>query len=328
MAGVARSGPRRLNRRLETEGAAPGSHLTGVMLIVVMAACFATMDTTVKVLGAWLPVLLMLWLRYAFQALVMLAWLLRRGGKGFHTAHPWFQALRGLLLLTTSAMSFFSVQYLPVAEYTAITMLTPVGVTLLSGWLLHEPVSRPRWWLVIGGFIGALIVIRPGSGLFGWAVLLPLTGALVYAAFQLLTRRLAGVEDPYSTHFYTGLTGTAVLTLVLAASGIDTTGLLAAQPASRLALMAMVGALGTAGHLFLILALGMGRPAMLMPFLYSQMAFAAGVGYVWLGARPDAVGWLGMGVIAVCGAASVWLNFSEAEARMKIAALQADTIAD
>jgi len=97
-----------------------------------MAACFATMDTTVKVLGAWLPVLLMLWLRYAFQALVMLAWLLRRGGKGFHTAHPWFQALRGLLLLTTSAMSFFSVQYLPVAEYTAITMLTPVGVTLLS----------------------------------------------------------------------------------------------------------------------------------------------------------------------------------------------------
>ena len=300
----------------------------GVVLIVLMAACFATMDTTIKVLGAWLPVLLMLWLRYAFQAVAMLVWLLRRGRAGFRTAHPRFQALRGMLLLTTSAMSFFSVQLLPVAEYTAITMLTPVIVTLLSGWLLHEPVSRGRWWLVIGGFAGALIVIRPGSGLFGWAVLLPLTGALAYAAFQLLTRRLAGVEDPYSTHFYTGLTGTVVLSLLLAMSPIDIAGVLAAQPAWRLGLMAMVGALGTAGHLFLILALGMGRPAALMPFLYTQIAFAAGIAWVWLGDAPDLWGWAGMGVIAACGAASVWLNFREAEARSRVAALQADSIVD
>jgi drug/metabolite transporter (DMT)-like permease len=217
---------------------------------------------------------------------------------------------------------------MPVAEYTAITMLTPVIVTMLSGWLLHEPVSRPRWWLVVGGFAGALVVIRPGSGLIGWAALLPLAGALAYAAFQLLTRRLAGVEDPFGTHFYTGLTGTAVLTAVLAASPIDVAGVLAAQPAWRLALLAMVGALGTAGHLLLILALGMGRPATLMPFLYSQLAFAALIGYLWLGARPDAIGLLGMGVIAACGAASVWLNFREAEARSRVAALQADSIVD
>ncbi|MEW6705875.1 MAG: DMT family transporter [Pseudomonadota bacterium] len=309
-------------------GPRPGSHVKGVLLIVLMAACFATMDTTIKVLGAWLPVLLMLWLRYAFQALVMLLWLLRRGRAGFRSAHPRFQALRGMLLLTTSAMSFFSVQYLPVAEYTAITMLTPVIVTLFSGWLLHEPVSRARWWLVIGGFIGALIVIRPGSGLFGWAVLLPLAGAIAYAAFQLLTRRLAGVEDPYSTHFYTGLTGTLVLSLLLALSPIDVARVLGEQPAWRLGLMAMVGALGTAGHLFLILALGMGRPATLMPFLYTQIAFAAGIGYLWLGAVPDAVGFVGMGVIAACGAASVWLGLRETEAQRRVAALEADTIAD
>jgi drug/metabolite transporter (DMT)-like permease len=303
--------------------------LTGVLLIVVMAACFATMDTTIKVLGAWLPVLLMLWLRYAFQALAMLGWLAwRRGREGFRTAHPRFQLLRGLLLLTTSAMSFFSVQFLPVAEYTAITMLTPVIVTLFSGWLLHEPVSRPRWALVIGGLVGALIIIRPGSGLFGWAVLMPLAGACAYAAFQLLTRRLAGVEDPFSTHFYTGLTGTLLLSAVLAASPIDVVGTLAAQPASRIALMTMVGALGTAGHLFLILALGMGRPAALMPFMYSQIAFATGVAYVWLGAAPDAISVAGMVVIGACGAASVWLNFRETEMRSRVAALTADTITD
>jgi len=301
----------------------------GVSLIVVMAACFATMDTTIKYLGHYLPVLLMLWLRYAFQMLVMLGWLVvRRGREGFRTAHPRFQLLRGLLLLTTSAMSFFSVQYLPVAEYTAITMLTPVIVTLLSGWLLHEPVSRPRWLLVVGGFVGALIIIRPGSGLFGWAVLLPLVGACAYAAFQLLTRRLAGIEDPYSTHFFTGATGTLLLTLVLAAHPMPIWPTLAAQPASHLVLMAMVGALGTAGHLLLILALGMGRPATLMPFLYSQIAFATAIGFLWLGQSPDGVSVAGMGVIAACGAASVWLNFREAEARMRVAALTADTITD
>jgi drug/metabolite transporter (DMT)-like permease len=308
---------------------AGGHPVQGVLLIVLMAACFGTMDTTIKVLGAWLPVLLMLWLRYAFQAVAMLLWLsLRRGREGFRTANPRFQALRGLLLLATSAMSFFSVQFMPVAEYTAITMLTPVLVTLLSGWLLHEPVSRPRWALVIGGLVGALIVIRPGSGLFGWTVLMPLSGAFAFAAFQLLTRRLAGVEDPFGTHFYTGLTGTAVLTAVLAASPIDIAGTLAAQPVSRLALLTLVGALGTAGHLFLILALGMGRPATLMPFMYTQLAFATGVGYVWLGAAPDAVSVAGMVVIGACGAASVWLNFREVEARMRVAALTADTITD
>jgi drug/metabolite transporter (DMT)-like permease len=126
--------------------APPARPLLGILLILVMAACFAGLDTTVKVLGAFMPVLLMLWLRYAFQAAAMAVWLLvqRRPG-GFKPAHPRFQLLRGVLLLITSAMSFWSVQFLPMAEFTAITMLTPVMVTLLSGWVLHEPVSRARW---------------------------------------------------------------------------------------------------------------------------------------------------------------------------------------
>lgn len=303
--------------------------LLGVLLIVVMAACFATMDTTIKVLGAFIPVLVMLWVRYAIQAATMTVWLLAQRRPGaFRPAHPRFQLLRGVLLLVTSAMAFWSVQFLPVAEYTAITMLTPVIVTLLSGWVLHEPVSRARWALVIGGLLGALVVIRPGGSVFGWAVLLPLAGACAYSAFQLLTRRLAGVEDPFTTHFYTGLTGTVLLGAAMLVSPLDVWPTLLAQPVSRLALLVMVGALGTAGHLFLILALGMGRPAALMPFLYSQIAFATALGYLWLGAAPDGVAVLGMLVVAGCGAASVWLNFREVELAGRRAALTADTIAD
>eukprot|EP01035_Chromulina_nebulosa_P008997 gene8997-12159_t len=232
--------------------------LLGVSLISLMAACFATMDTSVRLLGALLPVLLLFWARYCFQATAMFIWLLCRGPAGcFRSAHPRFQLARGALLAATSALSFYGVQAMPVPEFTAINMLTPLLVTLLAAWLLKEPVSVLRWALVAGGFAGALIVIRPGSGGFGWAVLYPLAGACTYASFQVLTRRLSGTESPYTTHFYTGLVGTLLVTPVLLASDIQVWETLRAAPAWQIALMLAIGALGTLGHLLLILALGM-----------------------------------------------------------------------
>lgn len=295
--------------------------LLGVFLIVCMAACFASMDTSIRYLGAFLPVLLILWARYTTQATVMAVWLLARGS--FRCAHPRFQLLRGALLLATSAMSFFGVQYMPVPEFTAINMLTPVLVTLLAAWLLHEPVSRLRWALVWGGFAGALIVIRPGSGLFGWAVLFPLCGALTYASFQVLTSRLASQESPYTTHFYTGLTGTLLLTPVLLASPIDVGAALAAASPGQWGLLATIGLLGTTGHLLLILALGMAPTATLMPFIYLQIGMAAAIGWLVFRTVPDGWSWAGMAVIAACGATSAWLNL-----RKPVSPVEADTLAD
>jgi len=300
----------------------------GIALVVLMSVCFAGMDTTVKHLGQFLPVLLMLWVRYACQAAAMLLWLARSGTAGLRTAHPRFQGVRGLLLLATSAMSFFGVQQLPVAEFTAIVMLTPVVVTLLAAWLLHERVSLLRWALVIGGFAGALLVIRPGSGLFGWAVLFPLAGTLCYAAFQVLTSKLSALESPFTTHFYTGAVGTLALTPLLLASGIDVAGTLGAIGAGQLALMLCVGLLGTVGHLLLIFALGLAPTATLMPFTYVQIVAAAAFGWLVFAQSPDRLGWAGMAVVAVCGAASAWLNVREASRRRTVSALEADSIAD
>ena len=280
----------------------------GIALVLCMVACFATMDTSVKLLGATLPVLLILWMRYLTQALVMAAWLLRSPRAGFRSTHPRFQLLRGALLLFTSAMSFYGVQYLPVAEFTAINMLTPLVVTLLAAWLLHERVSRWRWALVCGGFAGALIVIRPGSGLFGWAVVFPLAGALSYASFQVLTSRLAGVENPYTTHFYTGLVGALLLTPLLLLSPTDVPATLAAASRSQWLLMLGIGLLGTTGHLLLILALGFAPTSTLMPFIYVQIGTAAAVSGWVFGTLPDRWGWTGMAVIAACGAGGAWLN--------------------
>jgi drug/metabolite transporter (DMT)-like permease len=324
----------------------------GIALIVLMAACFAALDNSIKYLGALMPLMFLLWWRYAFQAVAMGAWLfidaLRRPSTAngtsagastwlatasgtpdldmtagrlpsrwiaFHTAHPRFQALRGLLLLTTSALSFMGLRYMPVAEFTAINMLTPVGVTLLAGWVLHEHVSRLRWVLVMGACVGALIVIRPGSGLFGWAVFFPMAGALTYASFQVLTRRLAALESPYTTHFYTGLTGMLAMTPLLWFIASDTAAALRAASTGEIALVFAAGVLGTVGHLFLIVAFGLAPTSTLMPIFYVQIALAAALGWLLFRTVPDGWGWVGMGVIAVCGAASAWLNVRDAQQR-------------
>jgi drug/metabolite transporter (DMT)-like permease len=300
----------------------------GIALVVLMSVCFAGMDTTVKYGGQFLPVLLMLWVRYTTQALAMTAWLTLSSTASFRAAHPKFQLVRGLLLLGTSAMSFFGVQHMPVAEFTAIVMLTPVIVTMLAAWVLHEPVSPLRWALVVGGFAGALIIIRPGSGLFGWAVLFPIAGTLCYASFQVLTSKLSALESPYTTHFYTGAVGAAMLTPVMLASPIDIPAVLHAAAWQHLMLMLAIGLLGTFGHLLLILALGYAPTSTLMPFVYVQIVSAAFFGWVAFRHVPDGFAFVGMAVVAVCGAASAWLNVREASARRPMSPLAADTIVD
>jgi drug/metabolite transporter (DMT)-like permease len=305
--------------------------LQGVLLILLAAACFASLDSTARGLslpeGRWgVPVLLIMTLRYTVQAVVMAVVLAPRGRAGFASAHPRFQWLRGGLLLATSFCSFFAVRFMPVPEYTAINMLTPLLVTVLAATVLREQVSGLRWALVVGGFAGALVVIRPGSGTFGWVVALPLLGAVAYASFQVLTSRLAGAESPLTTHFWTGFVGSVVLwpVLAVAAAAQGTDAVLATLhrlPVSAWWLMGVVGLFGTTGHLFLILALGKARTATLMPFVYVQIAFATLIGLVAFDHVPDRWAWVGMAVIAACGATSAALNMRRPGAATPTAAV-------
>ena len=305
--------------------------LQGVLLILLAAAFFASLDSTARGIsqagpGWGVPVLLIMTVRYTFQAVVMTVALAPRGRAAFLSVHPKFQWLRGLLLLATSFFSFFAVSLMPVPEYTAINMLTPLLVTVLAAGLLHEKVSALRWALVGGGFAGALVVIRPGSGAFGWVVALPLLGAATYASFQVLTSRLAGADSPLTTHFWTGLVGTVVmwpvLGLAVAANGLDASLAIARSltPPAWLGTLAC-GALATTGHLFLIFALGKARTATLMPFLYSQIAFAALIAWAVFDHVPDHWAWVGMAVIAGCGATSAGLNMRRPDATRPVVAV-------
>jgi drug/metabolite transporter (DMT)-like permease len=286
--------------------------LAGIALVLAAVACFATLDTTSKVVSVGVPVLMALWFRYAFQAVATtLVVLPLRGKQVFRTSHPRYQLLRGLLLLTSSMLAFLGLKHAPVAEFTAIVMMTPLLITLLAAYRLGEKVSLLRWTLVMGGFVGTLIIIRPDSDQFNWALLLPLTLVVTNSAFQLLTSKMARTEDPVTMHFYTGWVGTAVATLALPFVWTEI------DSAALWGQMVLMGLLGTIGHFMLILAYQKAAPAVLMPYLYGQIGFAMLGGWVVFSHVPDRWSLTGIALIALCGAAGAWLTIRES--RMLVA---------
>jgi drug/metabolite transporter (DMT)-like permease len=190
--------------------------------MVLTVACFAAFDTLSKVAIGFAPVTQTLWVRYAVQAVATTVWWavwLRPtlGLRFFRTEHPRFHLTRGLLLISCSTMTFVGLRYLPVGEFTAVAFISPMVAMMLSGWFLRDRVSRAQWWFAALSFAGAVIVIRPGSDLFGWAVVFPLALAALNAMYQLITRRLATSADehPVFAQWVSGWIATLVLLLPL-----------------------------------------------------------------------------------------------------------------
>ena len=280
--------------------------LTGILCAVTAMACFATLDTTNKILVTGVPLLMILWVRYMFQAVATTAVMLpKRGLAIFSTRHLGLQVLRGLLLVACSLLAFMSLQRMPVAEFTAIGMLTPLAVTLLARFFMHEHVSPLRWLFVTGGMVGALLIVRPGGSMSPEDAWLPLIMVMAYASFQTLTSHMAKTENPMTLHFYTGLVG-AVLASVLVPVWW-TTELSAMQWLQ----LCIVGTMGTLGHYLLILAFAKAPAVTITPFLYSGIAFATLGGWLVFSHIPDRVAVFGMLLIALCGLGAGWLSQRE-----------------
>ena len=285
--------------------AAP-SALAGIALLVAAVACFAALDTTTKFVSASVPLLMALWFRYFFQAAVTTAVVLPLRGLGvLRTAHPRFQFLRGMLLLTSSLLAFLSLRYMPVAEFTAIGAIVPLVITLLAATALGEKVSTLRWSLVVGGFVGTVIIIRPGGENFDWPLLLPLGLVVTNSWFQVLTSKLARTEDPMTMHLYTGWVGTLLTSLALPFVWTS-------LPSWSLwGWLLLMGGAASLGHFMLILAYKKTSAATLTPYLYAQIAFAMLGGWIAFSHVPDGWSMVGMAMIAVCGAAGAWLTARE-----------------
>jgi drug/metabolite transporter (DMT)-like permease len=289
-------------------GSSAGTHgtLAGILLVLGACACFAALDTTTKYVSAWVPLLMALWFRYAFQAVATtLSVLPVRGMSALRTLHPKFQCLRGVLLLVSSLLAFASLKYMPVGEFTAIVLITPLAITVLAATVLKERVSPMRWALVAGGFAGTLIIIRPGGQAFSWASLLPLGLVVTNAWFQVLTSKLARTEDPVTMHLYTGWVGAllASLALPLVWTALPVWWLWVA--------LCFIGLMATVGHYFLILAYQRAHAATLTPYLYGQIAFSMLGGWLVFSHVPDDWSMLGIAMIAICGAGGAWLTVRE-----------------
>ncbi len=286
--------------------------LSGMLLALAALACFATLDTSAKIVSVTLPVLLGLWFRYIFQAVITTVVMLPQRGRAiFHTRRRGAHLLRGMLLLVTSLLTFLSVSHMPIGEFTAIAMIAPLVVTLLAAGLLGEHVSVLRWVLIAGGFAGTIIIIRPGGSLFDWYILLPLAQVATHSAFQILTSRMVRTEDAVTMHFYTGWVGAILASLALPFVWVTP------QTLAEWTALVLMGLMGTIGHFMLIHAYRRAPAATLTPLLYVQIAFAMVAGWLVFHHVPDGWSLVGMLLIAACGAASAWLALRESRIKLE-----------
>lgn len=272
----------------------------GITLAIVATACFALLDTTSQYVGGVVPVLMAVWLRFVVQTGMTLALLLPRHGRSLFVTHaPWWQLLRGALMVTSGTVAYLALQHVPVGEFTAILMLVPLVITLLAALLLREHVSLFTWLLVAGGLTGALIVVRPKGSDLNIGMFLPLLLVVINAFYQVVTSKMVKTEDPGTMHFYTGLTGLVFGTLLLPWSWAPM------QAPSLWLLVALIGVFGSLGHYFMIKSFQKAPASRITPFMYAQIGFATLAGWLAFGHTPDVWTVLGIALIAVCGVMGV-----------------------
>lgn len=263
-----------------------------ILLMIAAIFCFTLMDAGVKALAPRVGVLPSLWARYAGQMLLVFLLVLPRLRQVAQTNMPGLQILRSLMLMGATAFYFLGLSLIPITEAAALMSVNPVLITLGAGLFLGERLGPRRLFGIAVALCGAVLVIRPGSDVFSTAALAPLAAAVCYSGYALLTRRVGSGEDVWTSLFYTGLVGTLVLSCVVPFAWVTPDG-----PA--LLLMMVVIGFGTVGQLCLIRAFSQGEAAMLAPYSYTGLIFAALWGILFFAELPD--GWTISGALVIAG---------------------------
>tara|TARA_B100000767_G_scaffold75762_1_gene72352 strand:- start:149 stop:1027 length:879 start_codon:yes stop_codon:yes gene_type:complete len=274
----------------------------GIILMVGAWLMFSWVDTGAKWLAiAGLPAFQLAFMRYAGHFVISIGVIAKDGLKveRFQTVHVWQVISRALLLVSATLSNFYALQFLPLTVVSAIMFSSPVVVCFLSVSVLREQVQPWRWGVIILGFIGVLIVVRPFGTAFHPAMLMIIYNAIALALYSIMTRRLSGVVAVETMQFYMGLVGT----LLLLPFAIWTW----TQPESVWGMIVLIslGVLGWAGHQLLTNAHRFGTANQLMPFTYSFLLFVAIWGYLLFGTVPDFGTILGAAVI-MCAGLIIW----------------------
>ena len=275
---------------------APPTALRGVLLMCAGVSLFPLMNAMMKLLTARYPVVEIVWARFTGHLIVMLVIFLPRYGRRLiATRRPLVQIGRSALMLGSNMVFVFAIGRVPLATASAIGFTSPLIVTALSVPLLREQVGWRRWSAVFVGFLGALLIIRPGSGFADPAVLLLLTSSAAYALYQIATRYVAAFDNPATGIVFAALLGS------LATTAVQPFIFVMPQSLLDLGMLLSLGCFGGLGHFLVIKAFEAAPASVIAPLGYIELLGTATLGYLIFANFPDSLTWVGAVIIIASG---------------------------
>ncbi|MBM3533181.1 MAG: DMT family transporter [Alphaproteobacteria bacterium] len=267
----------------------------GIAIMCAAVALFAIQDTISKYLSAGYPAVEVAWFRYVSGVLAVLALLPWLGGKSaFRSRRPGQQILRGVMLYSSTVLFVAAIYYIPLPTATAIGFVSPLFLTALSIPFLGEKVGVRRWTAIFVGFLGVLIVVRPGFGGFQWPLLIPILMAAMYAVYQVVTRLIRDADPPITSLLYPSIVGCVL-------GFLPVPFLWVAPNLFDAGLLTLLGFCGTASHFCLVRAFALAPATTLAPFAYTQLLWVTILSYLFFGEIPDLPTAIGAAVIVASG---------------------------
>jgi len=272
------------------------NRLIAIALVSSSYLLFTLLDGSAKWLVRGMPVIMVVWLRFVMQALIAGAVLFPlRGAALVRTNYLGWHALRALMFVAMTGMNFWALQYVQLTVTSSIFFTVPLVIGLFSALILGERLDAGRWIAIFAGFVGVLVIVRPGSAGFHPAMLAALANALIYAMFMLMTRRLAAYDSAETIQYLPAVGAAVVLTPFSIADW--------EWPDTWLewTVACLLGLFGAVGHTLLALAHRYAPASVTAPFLYQQVFYMAIFGYVVFGDVPAPAVWTGALVVVASG---------------------------
>ena len=269
--------------------------IIGIALMLGAMAVLPFLDVVAKTLGEQgMPILQIVWARMAFGALLTLPFTLRHGGPAaIRPDRPAYHTVRAILLVAATFLFFSALKYLPIADALAIFFVQPLILTAISPFVLGEKVGPRRWAAVAVGFIGTLIIIRPGFAELNPGTFLALGAGACLAFYFAMTRRISGSAPAMVTTFHTSLMGAILTTFAVIP-------LWEPPDAAQWGLLVLIGIIATVGHYMIVRAYDHAEASLLAPLAYTEMVMATLLGWWFFGDFPDGWTFFGVAILIAC----------------------------
>lgn len=293
--------------------------LVGIALVILSTWALSSLDAGGKWLMQYgLPLVVLSWVRYLIHAVLVLMFTLpSRGLSIFKSKRLGFQIIRGTAVLSATMTFFSALRYLPQAEATAINFLAPLLVLCLAPFVLKEPPRLYRWVAALCGFIGVMVIVRPGSGLHPLGVMFGLMTAGIFSLQFIVTRQLAE-DESMTTLLWTGLIGTAISSVLVLFYVDELVSIIGAYHYLDWLVLLSTGIFGTLGHWLQIKAYQHAPASLLAPFVYLQIVGAATIAWLIWRQFPDAMSWLGILIVCAGGVSASLIEWRHNQATKRL----------